>query len=92
MRLPCGIKFLLPDFRNVINVRDKKYLKAFGNHLRKIRNKKQISQEELNFNAGVGKNQIGNIERGEINPTLSTLRAIAKALNISLKELLAIQE
>lgn len=76
----------------MINVRDKKYLKAFGIHLRKIRNKKQISQEELNFNAGVGKNQIGNIERGEINPTLSTLRAIAKALNISLRELLEIQE
>lgn len=87
-----SLNFYYPDFRRVINVRDKKYLKEFGKHLRKIRIKKRISQEELNFNAGLGKNQIGNIERGEINPTLSTLRAIAKALNISIKELFEFQE
>ena len=71
----------------MINVRDKKYLKLFGKHLKKLRQGKGISQEELYFNAGLGKNQIGNIERGEVNPTLSTLNAISKSLNISLKEL-----
>jgi transcriptional regulator with XRE-family HTH domain len=72
----------------VINVRDKKYLKEFGKHLRATRTKRKMSQEELGLEAGVGKNQVGLIERGEINVTLSTMKKLAKSLNIHPKELL----
>jgi len=45
------------------------------------------SQEELCFKAGLSKNQIGNIERGEVNLTLTTTVAIANALDMSISEL-----
>jgi len=45
------------------------------------------SQEELCFKAGLSKNQIGNIERGEVNVTLTTVVAIASAFGMSISEL-----
>lgn len=70
------------------NVRDKKFMKAFGAHVKNLRVKKNLSQEDLANDADIPINQIGRIERGEINPTVSTVYAIAKALEIHHKELL----
>jgi transcriptional regulator with XRE-family HTH domain len=69
------------------NLRDKKVLIAFGNNLRKLRQAKKLSMEELSYEVDVDLSQIYRIEKGMINPTLSTLHAIAKALNITLKDL-----
>jgi transcriptional regulator with XRE-family HTH domain len=69
------------------NLRDKKVLIAFGNNLRKLRQAKNLSMENLSYEADVELSQIFRIEKGIINPTLSTLHAIAKALDLSLKEL-----
>jgi transcriptional regulator with XRE-family HTH domain len=71
----------------VINNRDKEILFKFGRHLRQLRLTKKLSQQELELKAEISKNQVGNIERGEVNITLITATAIAKALEISLKEL-----
>jgi transcriptional regulator with XRE-family HTH domain len=46
-----------------------------------------LSQEGLAIEADVPISQIGRIERGEINPTLSTLYSLASALKIPLPEL-----
>ena len=46
-----------------------------------------LSQEELAFRAGVHRTYLGSIERGERNPALRNIAAIAKALDISLSEL-----
>ena len=70
----------------MINVRNKKFLLALGKHLRSIRESKGISQAQLSYTADVSFNQIGRIERGEVNVTASTLFAISKALEISLTE------
>jgi transcriptional regulator with XRE-family HTH domain len=43
--------------------------------------------ESLAFEADVEISQIFRIEKGVINPTLTSLSAIAKALNIPLKDL-----
>lgn len=72
----------------VINIRDKKYLKDFGKHLRGIRTQKNITQEGLGLDAGLGKNQVGLIERGEVNVTISTIKKLAKSLQVHPKELL----
>jgi transcriptional regulator with XRE-family HTH domain len=72
----------------VINNRDEKIITAFGKHLRKLRKEKDLSQEELNFRAELSKNMVGMIERGEINPTLSTIVLLAKGLEIPKKRLL----
>ncbi|WP_414706181.1 helix-turn-helix domain-containing protein [Runella zeae] len=68
-------------------IRDKDFLKRFGENLRKLREQKGMSQEELYFRANLSKNQVGNIERGEVNTTISTANAIAQALEIDLFEL-----
>lgn len=81
------ILYTISHFRKVINNRDIGILKDFGIHLRKLRMEKRISQQNLELQAGISKNQIGNIERGEVNITLITATAIAKALEIPLHEL-----
>lgn len=69
------------------NKRDKRTLNAFGRNLRRLRNEKGLTQEALEFDSGLSKNVVGNIERGEANPTLTTIKALAKALGVSPKNL-----
>lgn len=69
-------------------IRDTEYIKQLGLRLRKLRIRIKLSQEELAFSADIPISQIGRIERGEINVTVSTLYAIAKALNTHPKNLL----
>lgn len=70
------------------NVRDEKYLKEFGKNLRQLRLEKDVTQEILSEEAGIGKNQVGLIERGEINVTISTIKKLAKKLGVHPKDLL----
>lgn len=70
------------------NSRNSDLLKKFGTNLKKLRESKGLSQEELCFKSGLSKNQIGNIERGEVNTTLSSLYAISIALEMNLQEIL----
>ena len=70
------------------NVRDTVFIKAFGENLRKLRKEKQLSQEELSYKADIPINQIGRIERGEVNTTISTISVIARALEVHQMELL----
>ncbi len=72
----------------VINIRDKKYLRAFGNNLQKLRKDKGLSQEALYLEAGLGKNQVGLIERGEINISICTFKKLAEGLKVEPKDLL----
>jgi transcriptional regulator with XRE-family HTH domain len=74
----------------VNNTRNDKLLKKFGLHLKSIRDKKGMSQESLANEANISLSQIGRIERGEINATLSTLDALASGLKVTLKELVNI--
>jgi len=62
--------------------------KKFGEKIRKLRVAKGLSQEELAFRAGIHRNYLGGIERGERNPALDNIAAIAKALGVDLSELL----
>jgi transcriptional regulator with XRE-family HTH domain len=76
------------DFSFVTKVRNQKLLNQFGRVLKEMRISKGLSQEQLANDADIPINQIGRIERGEINPSLSTLHSIALALKIKLTELL----
>lgn len=60
-----------------------------GNQLRKLRNRKELSLEELARITKVSKVTLGNIERGEANPSLSVIWKIANALAVPLSTLLA---
>ena len=72
----------------MINNRDNQYLAKFGDNLRKLRQAKGLSQESLANDAEIGKNQVGLIERGEINVTISTIKKLAKYLGVPPKDLL----
>ena len=61
--------------------------KQFGKKVRALRLAKGLSQEELAFRAGVHRTYLGGIERGERNPSLKNIAAIAKALDSTLPEL-----
>jgi transcriptional regulator with XRE-family HTH domain len=79
------IKKLLIRF--VIEVKDQEFLKVFGKHVKSIRLKKKLTQEQLSYKANLQYSQISRIERGEINTTISTCKILAEALEIELKEL-----
>ena len=67
------------------------FLKELGVHLRKLREKNGLSQQDLANDSNVPKIQIGRIERAEVNTTVRTLIKIANALNIEPNELLTFQ-
>ena len=68
-------------------VRHERFLKKFGANLKRIRLEKGLSQDDIAFDSNLSTNQIGRIERGEINAGLSTIYEIAKTLNIQVKDL-----
>jgi transcriptional regulator with XRE-family HTH domain len=72
----------------VNNLRNQKYLNAFGENLKRLRNAKGMSQEKLALATEVDYQQIYRIEHGKINTTISTILSIARALNVHPKELL----
>lgn len=75
----------------MINVKNKEVVKAIGERIREFRLANEMSQESLANEADIPLSQIGRIERGENNPTISTLYVIAKALGKDLKELVDIR-
>lgn len=54
--------------------------------------KKKLSQEQLSELANLSKNTIGNIERGEVSPTIATLEKIANALGIKFTDLVNVDD
>ena len=62
---------------------------AFGQRVRARRQHRGLSQERLADAAGMHRTYIGLVERGEVNPTLETILAIAKALESSPQRLVA---
>ena len=50
--------------------------------MRQLREVAGLSQEDLAHIAEVHRTYIGGIERGERNPTLTTIQKIAKALGV----------
>lgn len=71
----------------VSNVINKPYIKSLGRRIIELRQAMGLSQETLANLADIPVNQIGRIERGEINTTVSTVYAIAKAFGMQLPEL-----
>lgn len=63
-------------------------LVRLGENLRKAREAKGWSQEELAFRCGVHRTYVGAVERGEYNVTILTLTRFTTALGISLKQAL----
>ena len=65
---------------------------SFGFRVRALREQAGWSQEELALRADVHRTYIGGIERGERNPTLTTMARLAMALDQPLVSLLKVEE
>ena len=70
----------------------KKFLEALGNKIRCFRKSTGLSQEQLAELSNLHRNYIGGLERGEKNPTITTLLKIADGLGICLTDLLKIEK
>lgn len=60
----------------------------FGQRLREIRKTRGYSQEGFAAHCGLDRTYIGGIERGLRNVSLRNIELIAKALNVSMAELM----
>ena len=72
--------------------KEREYLKILGERIRGFRIGKKMTQSQLADEAGLHTVSLSSIERGVANPSVLTLRNIARALGLSLPELLTIDE
>ena len=64
----------------------KEFASKIGNHLRKLRENKNISQENLSLEAGYYRTYVSKIELGQYSPSLHTVWRISHALGMSLDD------
>ena len=65
---------------------------AFGRVVRELREERGLSQEELGNRTGLHRNHVGQVERGELAPTLKSVEVLADALGLPASELIARSE
>lgn len=59
-----------------------------GNKIKRIRQKKKMSQETLAFESNLHRTYISDVERGVRNVSIINIEKIARALNVTLKQLM----
>ncbi len=64
-------------------------MSSIGQNIKKLRKKKSISQDKLSKLADISLNTVVKLELDQSpNPTLDTLKKIAKALDITIDDLI----
>lgn len=65
---------------------------ALGEAIRQLRQRAELSQEQLAERAATDLTQIGGLERGTRNPSYTTLLRVAGALKIRVGEIVALAD
>lgn len=63
--------------------------KKLGDNVRKLRGSKGFTQDGFAEFAGIGRAHMGEIERGECNVTIRTLKIIADALEVTVSDIVS---
>jgi transcriptional regulator with XRE-family HTH domain len=63
--------------------------RRFIARLKKLRADREMTQEALAERAGISRTYIARLELGQQDPTLGTLRKLAKALKVKVGDLVA---
>jgi len=72
---------------------DKEQLQqAIGKRVKKLREERNIPQQDLAAKCNVEKSNLSRLEAGGTNPTLYTLKRIADNLGVSLCDLVNLEE
>lgn len=66
---------------------EKELLMKLGSRIREVRTSKHLTQYELADKCAINRNYIGMIERGERNPTYTTLLKIAEGCGVKIEKL-----
>ena len=61
---------------------------AVGNRIRELRAARDWSQEEFADRCRIHRSHMGEIERGEVDVSISTLRKVAKGFGMTVSEFL----
>jgi transcriptional regulator with XRE-family HTH domain len=69
------------------SARDEKFIKALGDNARRLRKAKGKTQEWVEYNSVLDLRQVGRIERGEANSTVSVIKAFADAIGVHVREM-----
>lgn len=77
----CTMKEASPNLRNIL-----------AENIRAIRAQQGLSQEQLAASCGLHRTYIGSVERAERNISLSSLECIARALGLTVPQLLTPKE
>jgi transcriptional regulator with XRE-family HTH domain len=65
---------------------------VLGRAVREIRARFVLSQERVGQTAGLHRNYVGAIERGEINPTFKVLLKLSTGLTVPLSDVIRLYE
>lgn len=65
---------------------------ALGRAIRRLRQDRKLSQEELGHQAEIHPTWISHIESGRANPAWGTVRRITRVLDVPLSELVLLTE
>ncbi|WP_448954930.1 helix-turn-helix domain-containing protein [Labrys neptuniae] len=63
--------------------------KLVGQNFARLRQEKNLTQEEVEARSGFSQQYLSNLERGKRNPTIITLFELAQALGVSHVDLVA---
>lgn len=67
-------------------------VKAFGRNVKSARERRNLTQEDLEGLTGLRRSYISDLERGTRNPTIRALERLAAALEVSAAELVCLPE
>ena len=77
---------LMEQEKNRVATRNR-FHRKFGDHVRRLRNSKRLTQETLAERSELSVDAVRRIERGAFSPSLDTLGKLAGGLDVSLKTL-----
>ena len=72
-----------------MDLQSRKFLRELGSQIRRARQARKWTQEDLARRCALHRTFIGSVERGERNISVLNLRHIARILRVSLPDLLS---
>lgn len=70
---------------NATSKRPRATAESVGSQIKRLRNEANMTQQEVADRSGIIRTHVARIEMGDANPTLLTLKSLAKSLNVDMR-------